>query len=69
MFPWFRGDGGSPRPPLPGRLAGLAVGVTLLALAVWLALHVITLVISLVVPLLGLLFVYTVIFGGFRRRR
>jgi hypothetical protein len=48
---------------------GLAVGVALLALAAWLALHVITLVISLVVPLLGLLFVYTVIFGGFRRRR
>lgn len=69
MSPWFHGDGGSPRPPLAGRLVGLAVGVALLALSTWLALHVVTELIAILVPLLGLLFVYAVIFGGFHRRR
>lgn len=65
----FRRDDGSPRPPLPGRMVGLAIGVALLAVATWLALHVITEVIAVVVPLLGLALVYAVMFGGFRRRR
>lgn len=65
----FRRDDGSVRPPIPGRLIGLAIGLALLALATWLALHVITLVIAVVAPFLGLTFIYAVMFGGFRHRR
>lgn len=66
MFPWFRGGGGSSGPPLAGRLIGLAVGLLLLALSVLFALHVLEVLIPVVVPLLGVLLIYTVMF---RHRR
>lgn len=68
MLPWFRGDGSSPRPPMAGRLVGLAVGVGCLSLAALFALHVLEVLIPVVVPLLGVLFVYTVMFGRHRRK-
>lgn len=59
--------GGLPRPPLPGQLIGVAVGTLVLAGAVYVALHVIVLVVSLLLPLVVLLAVYRLFFGGLRR--
>jgi hypothetical protein len=59
----FRRDDSSPRPPLAGRLAGLAVGVGLLSLAALLALHVIEMLVPVVVPLLVLVGIYTIMVG------
>lgn len=69
MFPWFRGGGGSSGPPLAGRLVGLSVGVGLLALSALFALHVLDVLIPVVVPLLGVLLIYTVMFGRHRRHK
>jgi|GEM_PF-7073753 len=68
MFPWFRGSDSSPRPPLAGRLVGLAVGVLSLSLAALLALDVVEAVIPVVLPLAGVLFIYTVLLGNRRRK-
>lgn len=68
MLPWFRGSDSSPRPPLAGRLIGLAVGVGLLSVTALFALHVLEALIPVVLPLLGVLFVYTVMFGRHRRK-
>jgi len=53
---------------MAGRLVGLAVGVGLLALSVWFALHVLDVLIPMVVPLIGVLLIYTVMFGRHRRK-
>jgi hypothetical protein len=58
VISWFRSDDSSPRPPLPGRLIGLAVGVALLSLSALFVLHVVGLLIPVVVPLFGVLLVY-----------
>ncbi|WP_433268945.1 hypothetical protein ACQPZF_05585 [Actinosynnema sp. CS-041913] len=54
------GDG--PRPPLAGRLVGLAIGLALLSLAVMLALDVIAELVAIAVPLLGVALVYVLMF-------
>jgi hypothetical protein len=64
----LRRDDSSPRPPLAGRLIGLAAGVLLLSLAVLFALHVISLLVPVVVPLLVLSCIYAVLFGRHRSR-
>ncbi|HEX5120055.1 MAG TPA: hypothetical protein VFW65_33115 [Pseudonocardiaceae bacterium] len=63
----FRRDDSSPRPPLAGRLVGLAVGVGLLSVAALFTLHVIELLIPVVVPLVVLAGIYLVVFGKFHR--
>jgi CHASE2 domain-containing sensor protein len=65
---WFRRDGSSSRPPLAYRLVGLAVGMGLLSITTLFALHVLEVLIPVVVPLLGLLFVYVVMFGRHRHK-
>jgi hypothetical protein len=40
VIPWLRRDPSTPRPPLAGRLIGLAVGVLALSLAAYVALDV-----------------------------
>jgi hypothetical protein len=59
--------GGLPRPPLPGQLIGLAFGILVLAGAVYVALRVVVVVLSLLAPLLVLLMVYRLFFGRLRR--
>jgi hypothetical protein len=59
--------GGLPRPPLPGQLIGLALGILLLAGAVYVALHVLIVVAALLLPLVVLLAVYRLFDGGSRR--
>jgi hypothetical protein len=68
VISWFRREDSSPRPPLAGRLIGLAAGVGLLSLAALFALHVIALLIPVVVPLLVLTGIYAVIAPRHRRK-
>jgi CHASE2 domain-containing sensor protein len=65
VIPWLRRDHDVPRPPLAGRLIGLAVGVLLLSFAASVALHVVQLLIPVVLPLVVLIGIYAVMF---RRR-
>ncbi|MEV8439059.1 hypothetical protein AB0425_16920 [Actinosynnema sp. NPDC051121] len=51
-----------PRPPLAGRLIGLAIGLALLSLAVMLALDVIAELLAIAVPLAGVAVVYMLTF-------
>ncbi len=66
MFPnrglMHRG-GGLPRPPLPGQLIGLALGILLLAGAVYVALRVIIVVAALLMPLVVLVTIYRLFFN------
>lgn len=59
---WFQRDEDAPRPPVAGRLIGVAVGVFLLSLAIYVALGVIAELIPIVVPLLGVIGIYLVMF-------
>jgi hypothetical protein len=68
VISWFRRGDSSPRPPLAGRLAGLAVGVGLLSLASLFALHVLALLLPVVVPLLVLVGIYAAITPHRRRK-
>jgi hypothetical protein len=63
IFKFLR-DSDAPRPPLAGRLVGLAVGVLLLSGAVYVALG----VIEAVVPFLAVAVMYGVMFGRGRRQ-
>jgi hypothetical protein len=56
--------GGTPRPPLPGRLTGLALALLLLSFAVYVALDVATVLMSAVMPLLVLIGIYQVFLRG-----
>jgi hypothetical protein len=64
MKNWLQHGEHSPRPPLPGRLVGLAIGVLLLSLATYVALDVVLALIPVVVPLIVLFGIYSVIFRG-----
>lgn len=63
----FHRDDSTPRPPLAGRLVGLAVGVLLLSLAVYVALDVLAALVAVTVPLLAMALVYIIIVGRFRK--
>lgn len=60
---WSRHNSESPRPPLAGRLVGLAIGVLALSIAAYVALDVVKLLIPVVVPLIAFLGVYSFMFG------
>jgi hypothetical protein len=62
VIDWFRRDSSTPRPPMAGRLIGLAVGVLLLSVAAYVAFKVMTALIPVVVPLLVMIGIYLVIF-------
>jgi lipopolysaccharide export LptBFGC system permease protein LptF len=66
IFKFLR-DSDAPRPPLAGRLVGLAVGVLLLSGAVYVALGVIEAVVTMLVPFLAVAVIYGVMFGRGRR--
>lgn len=55
--------GGLPRPPLPGQLMGLALGILVLAGAVYVALHVLIVVATLLLPLVVLVAIYRLFFN------
>jgi hypothetical protein len=63
MFSWLRRHGDAPRPPLAGRLIGLAVGVLLLAGSVHLALGVIEALATMLVPFVAVAIIHWVMFG------
>jgi hypothetical protein len=64
VIPWFKQrDDDAPRPPLAGRLIGLAVGVLVLSGAGYVAVGVIQALIPLVVPLVVLVGVYLMMRG------
>jgi uncharacterized membrane protein YgaE (UPF0421/DUF939 family) len=67
VISWFRRDDSTPRPPLAGRLIGMAVGVGLLSLAALFAAHVVAVVVPVVVPLLVLVGIYAVIVPRHRK--
>jgi hypothetical protein len=68
MIPKFLRDDGTPRPPLAGQLIGLAVGVLLLSLAVYVALDVVQALVPVVAPLIVLVGIYLVMFGRARHK-
>jgi hypothetical protein len=61
-LPFLRDDD-APRPPLAGRLIGLAVGVLALSGAVYVGLGIVEALIPVVVPLVVLLGIYSMLFG------
>lgn len=68
MMPKFLRDGDTPRPPLAGRLIGLAVGVLLLSLAAYVALDVVQALVPVVVPLIVLVGIYSLLLGRTRHK-
>lgn len=68
MFSWFRRHGDAPRPPLTGRLIGLAVGVLLLSLASYVALDVVQALVPVVAPLIVLIGIYSLLLGRTRHK-
>jgi hypothetical protein len=62
IFKFFRGDD-APRPPLAGRMIGWAIGLVLLSGAVAIALEVVEALIPILVPLVGLVFIYSLLLG------
>ncbi|WP_410623216.1 hypothetical protein [Amycolatopsis sp. cmx-8-4] len=67
MISWLKRDDDAPRPPLAGRLIGLAVGVLVLSGAVYVAASVVQALIPLMVPLVVLIGIYAVMFGKHRK--
>jgi hypothetical protein len=63
----FRYNGDLPRPPLVGQVIGWAIGLTLLAGAVYLSIRVILAVLALVMPLLLFIGLCSLLFGRHRR--
>jgi hypothetical protein len=68
MIPKFLRDDSTPRPPLAGRLIGLAIGVLLLSLAVYVALDVAQALIPVVAPLIVLIGIYSLMVGRGRHK-
>lgn len=66
MFRWFRHSDDTPRPPLAGRLVGLAVGVCLLALGLYFFIDVMQAVVALLMPFIALVIIYRLILGKLR---
>lgn|GEM_PF-7086836 len=56
-----------PGAPLAGRLLGLALALLMLTLVVRFTLGVIAALVSVIVPLIVVLAIYRVMFGGFRK--
>ena len=68
MFSWLRHHSDTPRPPLAGRLIGLAVGVLLLSLAAYVALDVVQALVPVVAPLIVLIGIYSLLLGRTRHK-
>jgi hypothetical protein len=62
----FLHDSDAPRPPLAGRLTGLAVGLALLSGAVCIAANVVQALIPIVVPLIVMISIYSPLLLGRR---
>lgn len=60
---WLQRDGDASRPPLAGRLIGLAVGMLVLSGAVYVAAGVVKVLIPLAVPLVVLIGIYMIMRG------
>jgi hypothetical protein len=68
MFSWLRRHSDAPRPPLAGRLIGLAVGVLLLSLAAYVALDVVQALVPIAAPLIVLIGIYSLLLGRMRHK-
>jgi hypothetical protein len=66
VFRLFRHGDDIPRPPLAGRLVGLAVGVCLLALGLYFFIDVVQTVVALFMPFIALIIIYRIILGKLR---
>lgn len=65
MLNWRR-DRDTPRPPLAGRLIGLAVGVCLFGLALYFFIDVVQLVVVTFMPFIAVVIIYRLILGKLR---
>lgn len=63
----FRHGSDLPRPPLVGQVIGWAIGLLLLAGAIYLSIRIIAAALTLVAPLLFLIGLYAILFDRLRR--